>query len=124
MATTSISPNASGATPGLHLVIDNTRPQPVCPSRTDCFSDEDGRPLPGTPAPSPCPFFCGGGVDQLQLVRWGNDRIGGECRHAHAPDCGCTWHVDCMCCGAEGPHGMTPLKAAEGWNRRPGERRP
>jgi hypothetical protein len=103
------------------LIVDNTRPRPLPPLRTNCFSDEDGRPICGTPAPQPCPF-CRSGCEELQLVRFADDGYeDGECEHSNAPDCGCVYHVDCMGCGAEGPHTSTAVEAAEGWNRRPSE---
>jgi hypothetical protein len=104
------------------LVVDNTRsPAPRRRSRTDCFEDADGIPIEGTPAPVPCPF-CGGGPDDLQLVGNGSEGFfDGDCTHPNAPDCLCTYYVDCMGCGAEGPHGVTRLEAAEGWNRRAAE---
>src|SRR5882724_9793225 len=104
----------------LRLVIDNVRLRPSRVARTDCFEDPDGRPLAGTPAPRACPF-CGCGSDKLQLVCFGESGPGVEWRHSSARGCDCTYHVDCMGCGAEGPRGVTQLEAAQGWNRRAGE---
>ena len=102
------------------LVIDNTRPRERI-VRTDCFTDADGWPLLGSPPPASCPF-CASGAGELQVVRLGNDEVGGiVCPHSpESEECVCTFHVDCMKCGCEGPGGMTALEAAQGWNRRAG----
>lgn len=70
----------------------------------DVFTDHThGTPIPGTPAPVPCPF-CG----TVELVA--------------IEDCSCedtpSFHVNCDQCGAEGPIADSALEAATAWNAR------
>jgi hypothetical protein len=83
-------------------LVDDTRPRP---HRTDCFEDDDGRPIVGTPPPRPCPF-CGSGPDELVLMASG--KLGAA---------GTVHFVLCLGCECEGPNGKTQLEAAQRWNR-------
>jgi len=86
------------------LIVDNTRPPQQHIRPTDCFVDDDGRPIAGTPPPEPCPF-CGSGSGSLTVVHYDD----GPCPY---------YAVDCTRCGCEGPGCDSAVEAAQGWNRR------
>jgi hypothetical protein len=68
------------------------------------FKDASGQPIPGTPAPMPCPF-CGSG------------RPGRESMLAIFEDQG-VFTARCQACTSAGPEGMTAIEAAQRWNAR------
>lgn len=67
-----------------------------------CFHDIHNKPIPGTPAPAPCPF-CGG--RDCSVATWDVGK-------------GVMYYVNCNVCGAEGAPCETMQEAAEAWNRR------